>query len=181
MDYYLNYATRETLRYMRPLWQKGAEEFSAAAKWLDSIQAVEDKEHKKKEAQEMKKEESIIKVSTLLSKMLFDKKEIILPAYSDITIRFSNPDEMPHNFVIIKQGTVEKVGKAADAMAARKDGFQKNFIPDLAEVLFATPLVESKKSYDLEVKTKGPGQFEFICSFPGHWNMMKGIIKVVKK
>lgn len=181
MDYYLNYATRETLRYMRPLWQKGAEEFSAAAKWLDSIQAVEDKEHEKKEAQEMKKEESIFKVSTLLSKMLFDKKEIILPAYSDVTIRFSNPDEMPHNFVIIKQGAVEKVGKAADAMAARKDGFQKNFIPDLAEVLFATPLVEPKKSYDLEVKTKGPGQFEFICSFPGHWNMMKGIIKVVKK
>lgn len=113
--------------------------------------------------------------------MLFDKKELVLPANSNVVIRFNNPDEMPHNFVIIKQGSLEKVGKAADAMAATKDGFEKNFVPDLPEVLFATPLVDPHKSFDLEIETDEPGEYLFICSFPGHWTMMKGIIKVVKK
>ncbi len=181
LDYYLSYTARETLRYMRPLWKKDNPVYGIAGRWLDSIQAEEDRVKSLELARKEWEEENIIHIASLPARMLFDKKEITLPANSKVVIRFHNPDEMPHNFVIIKNGSLEKVGKAADAMAARKDGFQKNFIPDLPEVLFATPLVEPKKSFDLEIQVPGPGQYQFICSFPGHWNMMKGIVKVVSK
>lgn len=178
MDYYLNYAARETLRYMRPLLKNNIR----ATNWLDSLQKIDDDNAAKAEAETKNPpKENVFEIATIPAKMLFDKNELVLPANSNITVRFKNPDEMPHNLVIIKNGSLEKVGKAADAMAATKDGFEKNFVPNLSEVLFATPLVQPAQSYDLEFRTPPAGEYLFICSFPGHWNMMKGVIKFVEK
>ena len=122
-----------------------------------------------------------IKLSTLPAKMLFDKENITVSAGRAVSIVFENPDLMPHNVVIVKPGTAEKVGDAADAMAKLKDGFEKNFIPDMPEVLFSTPLVNTGKTFQLNFKApKEPGDYPFICSFPGHWRVMKGILKVTK-
>jgi len=122
-----------------------------------------------------------IKLSTLPAKMLFDKESLTVTTGRSISLILENPDLMPHNVVIVKPGTAEKVGEAADAMAKMKDGFEKNFIPDLSDVLFATPLVNSGKNFKLAFKApEQPGDYPFICSFPGHWRVMKGILKVVQ-
>jgi azurin len=71
------------------------------------------------------------------------------------------------------------VGKAADAMASLKDGYERNFVPNIPEVLFSTPLVSAGKSFQLDFKTPvKPGDYPFICSFPGHWRVMKGVLQV---
>lgn len=176
MDYYLMYAERETLKYLKP-YGKG-EAVNLAGKWLDSLQKIEDDQLVKDNATRTEVKQNLFTISTLRSKMLFDKTELEIPAHQNVIIRFTNPDEMPHNFVIIKNGSLEKVGKEADAMVKLKDGFEKSFIPDLTEVLFATPLVEPGKTFDLEFYSPEPGEYPFICSFPGHWKMMKGILKV---
>jgi len=120
-----------------------------------------------------------IKISTLPAKMLFDVDHITVAAGRAISLLFENPDLMPHNIVIVKPGTIQKVGEAADAMAKTADGFEKNFVPDVAEVLFATPLVNTGKNFRLNFKAPDrPGEYPFICSFPGHWQVMKGILKV---
>lgn len=86
---------------------------------------------------------------------------------------------MPHNVVIVKQCSVERVGEAADAMARLTDGFEKNFVPNSPDVLFATPLVNSGKSFRLSFKAPASaGDYPFICSFPGHWRVMQGILRV---
>jgi azurin len=86
---------------------------------------------------------------------------------------------MAHNVVIVTAGSDEKVGKAADEMASLKDGYERNFVPKLPEVLFATPLVNGGETFQLDFKAPDkPGAYPFICSFPGHWRMMKGILKV---
>lgn len=177
MDYYLHYAVRESLKYLKPLLKPD----DKGVVWLDSLQKADDKAAAAAEAAAKPKADNVFEISTLPAKMLFDKAELVLPANRQIIIRFKNPDEMPHNFVIIKNGSVEKVGKAADAMAAMKDGFERSFVPTLSEVLFATPLVEPGKSFDMEFYSPAPGEREFICSFPGHWNMMKGKIRFVAK
>ena len=121
----------------------------------------------------------VIQLSTVSSKMAYDKPVINISAGSLVSLVFSNPDEMPHNVVIIKPGTSEKVGKAADAMAGMKDGYRKNFIPAISEVLYATPLVATGKSFKLDFKAPDKrGDYPFICTFPGHWRIMKGVIKV---
>jgi azurin len=127
------------------------------------------------------KGKTIIHLSTLPAKMLFDKQTIKVTAGSDVVLLFDNPDGMAHNVVIIKPGSIDKVGHAAEEMAKTKNGYEKNFVPDLPEVLFATPLVNAGNKFRLEFKAPGqPGDYPFICSFPGHWQVMKGIIKVIK-
>lgn len=120
-----------------------------------------------------------IKLVAIEAKMAFDKKALSVPAGRAVTLVFENPDLMPHNVVIVKPGTAEKVGEAADAMASLKDGFEKNFVPSTPDVLFATPLVNSGKSFRLEFKAPDQaGEYPFICSFPGHWRVMTGILTV---
>ncbi|WP_460640012.1 plastocyanin/azurin family copper-binding protein [Larkinella harenae] len=45
--------------------------------------------------------------------------------------------------------------------------------------MFATPLVNSGKNFRLEFKAPTqPGDYPFLCSFPGHWRVMQGILRV---
>ena len=57
-------------------------------------------------------------------------------------IEFVNKDEMPHNLLVTKQGALETVSLAAEAMVALPDAFAKNFIPKTPEVLFAIRLLQ---------------------------------------
>ena len=122
----------------------------------------------------------VLQLATVPGKMVFDKKELVVKAGSKVTLSFSNPDEMAHNVVVVSPGSVEKVGKAADAMASQADGYDKNFVPAMNDVLLATPLVNRGETYNLEFTAPPiPGDYPFICTFPGHWRMMQGIIKVI--
>ena len=121
----------------------------------------------------------IIQLSTISGKMAYDKLLINIKAGSLVSLVFKNPDEMPHNVVIVKPGSTEIVGKAADAMASSKDAYAKNFVPVISEVLYSTPLIATGKSFKLDFKAPNkPGEYPFICTFPGHWRIMKGVIKV---
>lgn len=122
---------------------------------------------------------TVIRLSTVSSKMAYDKLVINLKAGSLVSLIFINPDEMPHNVVIVKPGSAEIVGNASDAMAGLKDGYAKNFVPDIPEVLYSTPLVAPGGTFKLDFKAPDkPGDYPFICTFPGHWRIMKGVIKV---
>jgi azurin len=124
---------------------------------------------------------TVIRLTAVPGRMAFDKTSITVAAGSEIALIFENTDGMPHNVVILTPGSAEKAGKAAEAMAAQKDGYEKSFIPNIPEVLFATPLISSGKNFRLDFKApRKPGEYPFICSFPGHWQTMKGLITVVK-
>jgi len=121
----------------------------------------------------------VVNLSAIPGKMLFDKSTITIPAGKSISLIFENRDQMAHNVVIIIPGSTEKVGKAADDMAGLKDGYERNFVPDITEVVVATPLVAAGKTFQLNFKApKEPGKYPFICSFPGHWRVMQGVINV---
>ncbi|MGV8878675.1 MAG: PVC-type heme-binding CxxCH protein [Sphingobacteriaceae bacterium] len=124
---------------------------------------------------------TVVNLTAVPAKMLFNKGLITVKAGSQVSLVFENADQMAHNVVIAKPGTLEKVGHAAEAMASQKDGYEKNFVPEIPEVLFATPLINGGKTFKLDFTAPTvPGEYPFLCSFPGHWQMMKGILKVVK-
>ncbi len=135
-----------------------------------------------KTAENAEPEKNVLHLSAVPARMMFDKTSLAVTAGSPVTIVFKNADDMAHNVVVVKPGSSEKVGKAAEAMAAEKDGYERHFVPKIPEVLFATPLVAGGKSFRLEFTAPSEaGDYPFICSFPGHWQMMKGVLKVVKK
>ncbi|WP_257668385.1 PVC-type heme-binding CxxCH protein [Parapedobacter tibetensis] len=113
--------------------------------------------------------------------MQYDKKLITVQAGKRITLIFENPDGMQHNLLIIQPGTLEIVGKAADDMLRSSEAFDKQYIPDIPEVLHHTPLVDPGESFTLEFTApKEAGDYPYVCTFPGHWRGMNGIMSVVK-
>jgi putative membrane-bound dehydrogenase-like protein len=121
----------------------------------------------------------VIKMGVVQHEMKFDKATFTVKAGQQVTIDFENQDFMQHNLVIAKPGTFEKVGQASDELARNPKGAEQNFIPNIPEVLFATPLVNPNSSESLVFKAPDtPGEYPYICTVPGHWRIMNGIMIV---
>ena len=69
------------------------------------------------------------------------------------------------------------VGEAAVALGAR--GFELNWVPPGADVLAATKLVDHNREEVLEFTAPAtPGDYPYVCSFPGHHLLMRGVLTV---
>ena len=124
---------------------------------------------------------TVLTIKVVEEQMKYDTKMITVKAGLPVVLTLENPDIMQHNLVICKTGTIEKVGKAADIMAQDPKSAEKNYVPQMAEVLAATKLVNPGEAYTLEFTAPSkPGDYPFICTFPGHWRIMQGIMRVVK-
>lgn len=122
-----------------------------------------------------------VKIAVVQNAMKYDTKTFTVKAGSMVEVDFSNLDFMQHNFLVLQKGSLEKVGAAADKLAQDPKGIEQNYIPKIPEVLFSTTLVEPQKSFKLKFRVPADaGDYPFICSFPGHWRIMNGIMKVIK-
>ncbi len=120
-----------------------------------------------------------INIAVVPEKMQFDKKEIRVKAGQPVTLRLDNQDGMPHNLVILKPGSLEKVGAAADALLSDPKAAERHYVPSMPEVLHSTKVINAGESTSIEfVIPNKPGDYPFVCTFPGHWRLMHGIIKV---
>ena len=122
---------------------------------------------------------AIIEIKVIPEQMKYDKQIVTVKSGAPVIIKLDNPDNMQHNLIICKIGTKEKVGNAADIMAKDPKAFEKNYIPKMDEIIASTKLVNPGESYFLEfIAPKIPGDYPFICTFPGHWRIMQGILRV---
>ena len=69
------------------------------------------------------------------------------------------------------------MGEAALALGI--DGTAKNYVPDSDDVLYHTALTQpgATETIFFTAPTKA-GDYDFVCTFPGHATMMKGILRV---
>ena len=121
----------------------------------------------------------VLHVKAVREALKFDKSVLNVKAGQQVVLVFENPDAMQHNVVIGKPGSLEKIGAAADKMITAADGAAKNYVPGLPEVLAATPLVNPDQTARLTWTAPAtPGNYPFLCTFPGHWRIMNGTLKV---
>lgn len=126
-----------------------------------------------------KEVDQVIELGTVINQMKYDKELLTLKAGSTVKIVFTNTDHMQHNLLILQPGSLEKVGAAADKMAQDPAAATNDYIPEMPEILFTTPLVDPRDTYELIFKVPDtPGEYPFVCTFPGHWRIMNGMIKV---
>ncbi len=119
-----------------------------------------------------------ITITTIKEQMKYDIEEIELRAGETVAFVFENVDAMQHNLLIGDVGSLETIGTAADRLA-QQQGEAQDYIPNLPQVLAATPLVNPGESYRLIFRVpEQPGVYPFVCTFPGHWRMMNGRIIV---
>ncbi|HEY9488251.1 MAG TPA: plastocyanin/azurin family copper-binding protein, partial [Chryseosolibacter sp.] len=123
----------------------------------------------------------VIRIRSLVNEMKYDLNTFTVEAGQSVEIIFENPDFMQHNLVILQPGAMEEVGRAADKLAADAKGASMHYVPELPQVLYHTPLVNPQETVRLEfIAPEKPGDYPYVCTFPGHWSIMNGIMKVVK-
>lgn len=123
---------------------------------------------------------SVFVLRTIPEQMLYDQSLLVVEAGKPVEIILQNDDAMPHNVLITKRGAAEEVGNAAEKMSLTPDAQGRLYVPDLPSVLHATPLVEAGQRARLAFTAPTePGDYPYLCSFPGHWRRMLGTLAVV--
>ena len=120
-----------------------------------------------------------VRIGTIIEQMKYDLKEFEVKADKKVKVHFHNPDFLPHNVVFVQPKSAEEVAMAALMLAEK--GFEVGFIPESDKIITASKLLDNEQEEYLEftAPTK-PGDYEFVCTFPGHFMSMRGIMKVVK-
>jgi uncharacterized protein len=118
-------------------------------------------------------------LNTINQKMAYDKTLLRAEAGQTIEIRLNNADQMPHNLVVIQPGSLPNFGKVVDAFLKHPDAAKMNYVPNSRYVLAATDMLEPGASGTIIFELPDvPGRYPFVCTFPGHWQMMRGEILV---
>ncbi|PIF59691.1 azurin [Flavobacterium sp. 2] len=112
--------------------------------------------------------------------MQFSTNELKAVVGKPITLTLKHVGKIPkeamgHNLVILQEGT----DQAAFALKAN-DAKATDFIPESekASIVAHTKLLGGGEEDTIEFTIDKKGSYPFICSFPGHVAMMKGVLIV---
>jgi putative membrane-bound dehydrogenase-like protein len=124
-------------------------------------------------------EVAVLGIAAVPDMLAFDRTELRVRAGQQVRLTFRNPDHMEHNFVITMPGAVARIGPLADQLAASPQGREQQYVPDTPDVIVHTPIVGPAGEFTLEfVAPTTPGSYEFVCTIPGHWRVMRGVLVV---
>jgi len=106
--------------------------------------------------------------------MRFDLDEIRVKAGEKVTLTFKNAgvlskEAMGHNWVLLKPAT-DVAAFATEAMASKAT----EFIPTGSKAIIAHTKLLGPNESDTITFTVEKGEYEYICSFPGHYGIMRG-------
>ena len=120
-----------------------------------------------------------IVVRTMVEGMRYELPVYTVTAGRTVKVTFMNNDYTPHNLVIGTPGSREEIGGLADRLGSK--GFAEKFIPKSDKILAFTDLLNYQKSQVLEFRAPAaPGDYELLCTFPGHRQSMHAVLRVVK-
>lgn len=108
--------------------------------------------------------------------MQYDKKELVVKAGSMVKLTFTNIGELPveamgHNWTLLAQG-VDLVEYAQEAMTHSDNGYQVEGREN--DVIATTRILGPGESQTIEFPAPAAGTYAYLCTFPGHFGMMRG-------
>ena len=115
--------------------------------------------------------------------MQFDLKAFEVKAGEKISLTLKNTGKLPkiamgHNLVLLKKG-VSAIAFGQKAMGAGANA--TNPLPDSVkeDVIASTKLLGPGESDTVSFTAPAdPGDYEYVCTFPGHFAMMRGTMTV---
>jgi len=123
----------------------------------------------------------VVRLGTLFERMSYDQDVLAVKVGKPVEFVFENSDLMPHNFVIVRPGSLEEVGLLAEANAQKPGFAERQFVPDTKSVLLASGLLQPRGTEKLSfVAPTEPGVYPYVCTYPGHWRRMYGALYVVE-
>jgi azurin len=107
--------------------------------------------------------------------LTFATKSFTVRAGEPIQFTFKNPDVVPHNWMLIKPGTLDRVGDLANKLVSDPEAAVRHYVPRSDDVLVYTDVVGPQSSFTVYFRApKEKGRYPYLCTFPGHWMVMNG-------
>lgn len=113
--------------------------------------------------------------------LLFDTKAFTVKAGQAVKLTFDNPKTSPlqHNLIIGKLGSKDSLNAGAMAIGSDPEGMAKGYVFDSPDILVHSKLLSPGQTEVIEFTAPTePGEYPYLCSFPGHYLMMNGVMKV---
>ena len=125
---------------------------------------------------------SVFVIRTVREQMRYDTPRLVVEAGKPFEIIVENADFMPHNLAVVKPGTRELVGTAAATMKPEElDSQGRAYLPKTSDILAATRLLDSGQKETLKLTAPSlEGDYEYVCTFPGHHQFMWGWLIITK-
>ncbi|SOE23635.1 azurin [Spirosomataceae bacterium TFI 002] len=147
--------TKEDVNY-----NTGAAESSASTEATEEVATTETSE-------------AVIEIESN-DQMKYNLSEIRVKAGQKVKLTLKHVGKLPkasmgHNFVLLKDGT--DIAKFAMAAGQARDS---DYIADESSIIAHTKIIGGGESDTIEFDAPALGIYDFICSFPGHYAIMKG-------
>ncbi len=120
-------------------------------------------------------------LKTVREQMRYDQARLVVEAGKAFEIIFENEDALPHNLVVTHPGKGQEVGTLALTMAPTSvDKKGRAYLPGHPSIINATKLLEAGQKETMKISGQQEGAYDWICTFPGHSQVMWGKIVVTK-
>lgn len=108
--------------------------------------------------------------------LAFDVTRIEARSGATVRITFVNDataHEVYHNLVVVRPGTAARIARAGIVA-----GFERGWIPVDAAVLAKSRLLTPGERDEIVFPSPPPGDYPFLCTVPGHYPSMSGVLVV---
>ncbi|RCL30006.1 MAG: hypothetical protein DBX02_05365 [Verrucomicrobia bacterium] len=124
----------------------------------------------------------VIEITTLKGEMKYNKPVITVYPGKKVKLILRNNDDMHHNLAITKRGKGKDLKVAQEAWKLGAEGFAKDWIPNHPDLLYSTRMADPHSSATLYFTApKKTGKYPYVCTLPGHAQVMRGTMIVSKE
>ena len=112
--------------------------------------------------------------------MMYAVESITAAAGSEVTLVLENTATAPamiHNIVLLTTDSDEEATRIG--MAALAAGEAMDYVPEDEAILAYTPMANPGETVEVTFTAPSePGSYRFICTYPGHFATMQGVLVV---
>ena len=125
-----------------------------------------------------------VMITTLRAQMKYSIRSFSVKPGAKVKLVFKNPDDLPHNLILCTPGKSkgkDKGQEVIDAVLKLGDkGVEMDWEPKgHPRILHSSGMVQPKKETIIWFQApKKEGNYPYICTYPGHWQAMRGVLKV---
>ena len=120
-----------------------------------------------------------IRIKTMTAQMKYDQSEFVVRPGQPVKVIFENGDDLPHNIVFCQPGT-DTAAMALKQMENVEAALKRNWVPDDKRVWLHSKMLNPHEEETLTFTApEKPGDYPFVCTFPGHALTMNGKMKVL--
>lgn len=117
-------------------------------------------------------------IKTMTAQMKYDTAELLVSPGQPVKIHFENGDDLPHNIVFCQPGT-DTAAMSFKQMEKPEEALKRNWLPDDKRIWLNSKMLNPHEEQTLEFTApEKPGNYPYVCTFPGHALTMRGEMKV---